>query len=855
MVEYDAATVERKWQRIWDERGTFRAERDPDCEKYYVLEMFPYPSGRIHMGHVRNYTLGDVIARYKRALGKSVLHPMGWDAFGLPAENAAKERGIHPGLWTRDNIAAMREQIRRMGFSLDWSREFATCDVEYYGAQQALFLDFLEAGLVDRQNALVNWDPVERTVLANEQVIDGRGWRSDALVERREMTQWFFRLSELADELLEAVDRLQGWPERVLAMQQNWIGRSEGLRLRFRVEPNAIAPDWKDIEVFSTRHDTLFGAGFLALSADHPLSREIETRVEGLAEFCRQCRTEARTEEALAAAEKRGFDTGLRVRHPFDQSRVLSVHVANFVLVEYGTGAIFGCAAHDQRDLEYARRYDLPVIPVVVPPGEDPKTYAIADVAYTGMGTLANSDFLDGMSVEEAKEEIVRRSEVAGIGEREITYRIRDWGISRQRYWGCPIPVVHCPECGVVPVPREGLPVVLPEDVRFDEPGNPLERHETWKNVECFHCGATASRETDTMDTFVDSSWYFARFTSPRASTPTVREETDYWMPVDQYIGGIEHAILHLLYSRYFLRLMSRHGDHVGAESEEPFTCLFTQGMVIHETYQDTAGAWVTPDKVVTEGGVARHRDTSEPVVVGPPSKMSKSKHNVVDPQHIVDSYGADTARWFMLSDSPPNRDIIWTTTGVEAAGRFLRRVWRVVTESKTGQSGDAAAEDIKALRRLAHRTVQSVGADIEAFRFNTAIARIYELVDGLGRFQGGAAAAAAARRETVDILLRVIAPMTPHLAEEAWESLGFEGLVSESRWPEFDSELTRDPEKIIPVQVNGRRRTEVRVSADCGEEEVRQAALEDEVVRRILAGREPRRVVVVPGRIVNVVV
>lgn len=853
-ARYDPATVEPKWQRVWEERGVFRATPDPAREKYYVLEMFPYPSGRIHIGHVRNYTLGDVVARYQRARGKNVFHPMGWDAFGLPAENAAMARGVHPGLWTRDNIAGMREQIRRMGFSLDWSREIATCDVEYYGAQQALFLDFLESGHIDRRNALVNWDPVERTVLANEQVIDGCGWRSGAPVERREMTQWFFRISDFAEELLAATDTLSDWPGHVVNMQRNWIGRSEGLRLSFAIESNDIAPDWNAIEVFTTRHDTVFGIGCLVLSVDHPLSRAIEDRVEGLADFARECRAEARTEQGFATAEKRGVDTGLRVRHPFDPDLSLTVYVGNYVLLEYGTGAIFVSAGHDQRDLEFARKYGVPVLPVVIPPGEDPGTFAIGDEAYTGPGTLANSRFLDGMDIETAKEEVTRRAEVAGIGRREITYRLRDWGISRQRYWGCPIPIVHCPDCGAVPVPRAELPVELPEDVRFDLPGNPLDHHDSWRKTPCPACAGPAERETDTMDTFVDSSWYFARFTAPHARTPTLREDADYWMPVDQYVGGVEHAILHLLYSRYFMRLMARSGEHVSASASEPFRRLFTQGMVIHETYRDAEGNWLAPDEVVEANGKIQRKDNGAPVTVGSPTKMSKSRHNVVDPQRIVEEFGADTARWFMLSDSPPDRDSIWSTEGVSAASRFLRRVWRVVTAPRpTG--GEASPETIDTLRRLAHRTVRRVTDDLESFRFNTAIARLHELVDGLARFEGAGAQADQAWREAVSMLLRLMAPMTPHIAEEAWMTLGESGLIAESEWPAWDAALTQEAVVAIPVQVNGRLRAEVRISGDLGEGEVGQLALANEKVQEVLAGRSPRRVVVVPGRIVNVVV
>ena len=700
---------------------------------------------------------------------------------------------------------------------------------------------------MDRRRALVNWDPVDQTVLANEQVVDGCGWRSGAPVERREMTQWFFRISDLAEDLLAAGETLEGWPERVRLMQRNWIGRSEGLRLSFELLENDLAPGWERVEVFTTRHDTIFGAGFIGLSADHPLARAIEDRFEGLAAFAQACREEARTEASIATAEKRGFRVGLRVRHPFAPDRELEVFVANFVLMEYGTGAVFGCAAHDQRDLEFARKYGLPVLPVVVPPGEDPAVWDVGQEAYVGPGTLANSDFLDGLDVEAAKEEIAGRAERAGIGARRTTYRLRDWGISRQRFWGCPIPVVHCSACGVVPVPKEDLPVALPDDAPFDKPGNPLDRHPTWKHVDCPACGAAAERETDTMDTFVDSSWYFARFTAPRAAAPTDRSEADGWLAVDQYIGGVEHAILHLLYARYFTRLMARHGGHLDSSLSEPFRQLFTQGMVLHETYRGADGAWLSPEEVEVSEAGARRRDDGTPVSVGPPTKMSKSKRNVVDPEPIIAAYGADTARWFMLSDSPPGRDFIWTAAGIEAAARFLRRLWRIATAPADGAATD---EDGLELRRAAHRAVERVTADIEALRFNTAVARIHELVEAIGRHPGGG----EARREAVRILLQLLGPMAPHIAEEAWSELGFEGLVAEAAWPRPDPELTRERMISLPVQVNGRRRAEIRMAAGSESDSVRAAALAHYAVQRALDGREPRRVIVVPDRIVNVV-
>jgi leucyl-tRNA synthetase len=679
---YDAPKREKHWQAAWEKRGIFRASEDDKRPKYYVLEMFPYPSGRIHMGHVRNYTMGDVVARYMRAKGHNVLHPMGWDAFGLPAENAAIERGVHPAKWTSDNIAAMRGQLKSMGLSLDWTRELATCDLDYYHQQQRLFLDLLKAGLVDRKTRKVNWDPVDRTVLANEQVIDGRGWRSGALIEQREQPEWVFKITDYAEDLLQALDRLERWPDKVRLMQANWIGRSEGLLVRFAVAGSA--PDGHEIiEVFTTRPDTLFGASFIAISPDHPLAKTIADRSAEARAFIAECHHHGTSAAALETLEKKGLDTALRVRHPLIEGATLPVFIANFILMEYGTGAVFGCPAHDQRDLEFARAYGLPVIPVVLPPGEDPKTFTIADEAYTGDGVMINSDFLDGLDVAAAKEAVADRlvkTKLKGkpAAARQVQYRLRDWGISRQRYWGCPIPMIHCPSCGMVPVPESDLPVKLPDDVSFDRPGNPLDHHPTWKHVKCPQCGGKATRETDTMDTFVDSSWYFARFCAPKSAEPTDIAATGYWLPVDQYIGGVEHAILHLLYARFFTRAMHKTGH---AAIDEPFRGLFTQGMVTHETYKDVHGKWLLPEEVSRKEGKAVHAKTGEKVSVGAVESMSKSKKNVVDPETIIAAYGADTARWFMLSDTPPERDIEWSAGGVEGAHRFLQRVWRLVRE------------------------------------------------------------------------------------------------------------------------------------------------------------------------------
>jgi len=857
MSRYNPKQTEARWQQAWDEAGCFTAAAQPGEEraKYYVLEMFPYPSGRIHMGHVRNYSIGDVIARYKRARGFEVLHPMGWDAFGLPAENAAAERGVHPAKWTYANIDAMRAQLKMMGLSIDWTREFATCDPEYYAHQQAIFLDFLQAGLVYRKESWVNWDPVDQTVLANEQVIDGLGWRSGAPVERRRLSQWFFRITAFSEELLAALDGLERWPEKVRLMQRNWIGRSEGAKVLFEVTGRETP-----LEVFTTRPDTLYGASFCALSPHHPLTAELAAGDPALAAFVAECDRLGTSEEAIETAEKRGYDTGLKVRHPLDPSWELPLYVANFVLMDYGTGAIFACPGHDQRDLDFARKYGLPVRPVVLPPGADPAAFAIGDEAYVGEGTIFNSDFLDGLAVEEAKRAVIERLESLGRGEGRVQFRLRDWGVSRQRYWGCPIPIVHCPDCGPLPVPREQLPIRLPDDVSFDKPGNPLAHHPSWKHTTCPQCGGAAERDTDTMDTFVDSSWYFARFCSPRTEDrPLDRAAVDRWLPVDQYIGGIEHAILHLLYSRFFTRALKATG-HLGAE--EPFAGLFTQGMIGHETYRDDQGRWLSPDEVVAgDDGTLRSAE-GRAVTRGRVEKMSKSKRNTVDPERIIETYGADTARWFMLSDSPPEREMEWTDAGIEGAWRFTQRLWRLVSEALAGNlppHGAPAPTAIEGpaleLRRQVHKTIAGVSRDIEAFHFNKAVARIYELTNAASGFRAQDAAGLWTLREACEALARLVAPMMPHLAEELWSRLGGRGLLAQSVWPEADPALARDEIVVIAVQVNGKLRAKLEQPRDADETALREAALTEPSVLKHLEGRNPRKVIVVPNRIVNVVV
>jgi len=858
---YDFRAAEPRWQAEWERHGCFHVADVPadGRPKYYVLEMFPYPSGKIHMGHVRNYTLGDVVARYKRARGYSVLHPMGWDAFGLPAENAARERRTHPAKWTWDNIAAMRAELKRMGLSLDWAREFATCDPAYYGHQQKLFLDMLAAGLVERRESWVNWDPVDGTVLANEQVIDGRGWRSGALVEKKQLSQWFLKITKFAPELLSALDGLDRWPERVRVMQANWIGRSDGARLRFDLTEPVDGIDGG--EVYTTRPDTLFGMSFLAVAPEHPLAAAAAARDPGAAGFVAECRRMGTSEAVIETMEKKGWDTGLRVRHPFMPDATFPVWIANFVLMEYGTGAIFGCPAHDQRDLDFARKYGLSVPPVVLPPGADPASFAIGDEAYVGPGVSFHSGFLDGLAApDEAKAAAIGELERLGVGAGVVNWRLRDWGVSRQRYWGCPIPVIHCAACGVVPVPETELPVRLPEDVTFERAGNPLDHHPTWKHVACPRCGRPAQRETDTCDTFVDSSWYFARYCSPHAVTPVTRAAVDHWMPVDQYIGGIEHAILHLLYSRFFTRAMKETG-HISID--EPFAGLFTQGMVTHESYRGEDGRWLYPEEVERQAdGSAVHGKTGEKVAIGRVEAMSKSKRNTVDPGAIIARFGADTARWFILSDNPPDRDMEWTEAGVVGAYRFTQRLFRLaegVAALPAGDDvGDALGAEARGLRRVTHRTIAAVTEALESFAFNVAVARIYELANAIAEAEKAADAPDLrwARREAIEMAARLSAPMMPHLAEEILSRLRPDGpLVAGLPWPKADAALAEAETVTIAVQVMGKLRGTVGVTPGAAEAEVVAAAEAEPNVARALEGKRIVKRIYVPGRIVNFVV
>ena len=842
---FDPASADPRWQAAWDEAQSFKADDASPKPRSYVLEMFPYPSGRIHIGHVRNYTMGDVLARYKRMQGFEVLHPMGWDSFGMPAENAAMEKGVHPGGWTRANIATMKTQLKRLGFAFDWSRELSTCEPDYYGHEQALFLDMYAAGLVTRKESAVNWDPVDMTVLANEQVIDGRGWRSGALVEKRKLSQWFLKITQFADELLHGLGTLDKWPEKVRLMQENWIGKSQGLQFTFHSADRQVA-----VEVFTTRPDTIFGASFVAIAAEHPIAQSLAAD-PAVADFIALCRKGGTTAAEIETQEKLGFDTGLRLKHPFDDGPELPLYIANFVLMDYGTGAVFGCPAHDQRDIDFARKYGLPVTRVVADGDLTDPVFA-GNEAYTGPGALVNSRFLDGLSVEAAKTEVITRAEHGQWGHGTTVWRLRDWGVSRQRYWGTPIPFIHCEACGVVPVPKDQLPVVLPEDVSFDIPGNPLDRHPSWKHVDCPQCGKAARRETDTLDTFTNSSWYFLRFASQPADKPFDPEVIKQWLPVEQYIGGIEHAILHLLYARFWTRALA----HIGMiDVKEPFASLFTQGMVTHETYsvmdgsvdgiQDTERLrYVSPEEIEKRDGKAFERATGRPVIVGRVIKMSKSKKNVVDPDDIIAQYGADAVRWFMLSDSPPERDLPWSEAGIEGCARFVQRLWRLF-----GQYDAAATGEDKALDRKRDQTVAAAADDITALGFNKAVARIYELTSATEK-----AAPSASRSAAIRTILLLVAPMMPHLAEEAWAAIGETGLIADAAWPPVDPALLVEDEVTIAIQVLGKLRDTVTVPKGMAREELEALALASEKVQRALDGKAVKKVIVVPDRLVNLV-
>ena len=862
MTQYKATEIEQKWQARWQKAKCFEAELDTSRPKYYVLEMFPYPSGRIHMGHVRNYTLGDVVARYKRAQGFNVLHPMGWDAFGLPAENAAMEHGDHPADWTHANIAAMRDQLKKMGLSYDWRREFATCDADYYRFEQKMFLDFVKAGLAYRKESWVNWDPIENTVLANEQVVNGCGWRSGAPVERRRLSQWFLKITAFAQELLDAIESLDRWPDKVRLMQHNWLGRSKGALVRFPLIGNNNN-DNDSIDVFTTRPDTLYGAGFMAISPMHPLAMRLAETDPNLRAFLDECNRMGTSEAAIEAAEKKGYQTKLKAQHPFDKDWHLPIYVANFVLMDYGTGALFGCAAHDQRDLDFARKYDLPVIPVVLPKDTDPEHFTITDEAYTGDGTIYQSDFLNGLDVESAITAAIAKLEELGMGSGKISWRLRDWGVSRQRYWGCPIPIIHCKKCGLVPVPEADLPVTLPKDVEFNQTGNPLDHHPTWKHTSCPQCGDTATRETDTFDTFFESSWYFLRFADPNPNIAFSKEAMAYWLPVDQYIGGVEHAVLHLLYSRFFTRALTTCGY---LDLAEPFDGMMTQGMVCHQTFQNAKGQWLFPEDVIKKDDIWQQRANGTQAQAGRIEKMSKSKRNVVDPDKIINSYGADTARLFMLSDSPPERDMEWTNAGVEGANRFLNRLFRLSNgDDKTRpfapkdapmpDAPDALDDAAKTLIKTTHQTIASISEDIERFRFNRAVAALYSLSNAISCCDADTPAQNWARRFGIEILARLLAPIAPHIAEEMWHQLGHSELLATKAWPKADTTWLTTESIAMPVQINGKLRATLTIAPDSDPERIKAEALKLDGIQKHLGTATPKKIIVVPNRIINVVI
>lgn len=815
-VQYNPQQLEADIQKTWDDQQTFVVNEDSDKEKYYCLSMFPYPSGKLHMGHVRNYTIGDVISRFQRMQGKNVLQPMGWDAFGLPAENAAMQNQVAPAKWTYENIDYMRNQLKSLGLGYDWTREVATCHPEYYRWEQWLFTKLMEEGLVYRKLSVVNWDPVDMTVLANEQVIDGKGWRSGATVERKEIAQWFLRITDYAEELLEGLDKLDGWPEQVKTMQKNWIGKSTGLQISFPIEGQD-----GNLDVYTTRPDTLMGVTYLAVAADHPLSQKASINNEPLAAFIEECSHVSTAEADMETMEKKGVDTGIRVQHPIT-GEIVPVWAANFVLMGYGTGAVMSVPAHDQRDYEFAKAYDLPIKAVIAPNADEMAD--VSEQAFTEKGILVNSGQFDGLKSKQALHEMAKALGEKDLGEKQTNYRLRDWGISRQRYWGCPIPVIYCPACGALPVPEEQLPVKLPEDVVPDGSGSPLVKLDSFKNCECPQCGGRATRETDTFDTFFESSWYHARYTSKDNSEAMLDERADYWAPVDQYIGGIEHAILHLLYARFFHKLMRDQGL---VKSDEPFKNLLTQGMVLLDG-----------------------------------SKMSKSKGNTVDPQGLIEQFGADTVRLFIMFAAPPEQSLEWSDKGVEGGYRFLNRVWRQVHSHleiglvNSATSSEGLEKPAKALRLKLHETLQKVTDDMgRRQHFNTAIAACMELTNEVSKFTAESAEDRAVLQEALETLVLMLSPMTPHMAQSLWESLGKTGLIVDASWPAVDESALVKSEIELMVQVNGKLRGKIEISAEADKETILTAAKADESVQKFIDGKDIVKEIVVPGRLVNLVV
>lgn len=827
---YPFRSVEKKWQEYWLKYNSFNVMDYDTSSKAYILEMLPYPSGRIHMGHVRNYAIGDAIARFYKAKGFRVLHPMGWDAFGLPAENAALERKVHPKTWTYQNINDMKEQLMSLGLSYDWGRELATCGPEYYGLEQEIFLDFYDSGLVYRKESMVNWDPVENTVLANEQVINGRGWRSNAVVERKNLTQWSIKITNYAQELLDDLKKLNGWPEKVLKMQENWIGRSEGASVNFTVEGRT-----EELEIYTTRPETLFGASFIAIAPQHPLAQVLNN--PELKAFIDKCSKTVSTEEAISTIEKKGFNTGLFAIHPLSKNIKIPIYVANFVVIDYGAGALFGCPAHDARDFEFANLYNLPILRVVE---------SAQPLPYTDLeGKMINSDFLNGLSVSDAKEKIIQTLETNKVGKRKINFRLRDWLVSRQRYWGCPIPIIHCSTCGVVKVPKDQLPIKLPEDVTFDQPGNPLDRHPTWKHVNCPQCKSKAVRDTDTLDTFFESSWYFMRYCCPNSKTPIDKDICESWLPVDWYIGGVEHAVLHLLYARFFTKALRDCGY---LNVDEPFINLLTQGMVCHATYKDKDNQWLYPTEVEkNEHGQTVKISDQSTVTVGRTEKMSKSKRNLVDPQSIIDSYGADAARLFILSDTPPDRDFEWGEEGLDGAWRYLNRLWRLFQEKLLTYNQLNGEKDLQ-LRKLTHQTLSKITQAYEQNSFNKAIALCRELTRHIEDHLNNCSTTVI--REASQILLQTLAPIVPHLTCEVWHQMEYEKKIND--WTDADTNLAAMEEVNIAVQINGKFRGVFITSADSSEANLETMAMSLPAIQKFIEGKVIKKVIIVPNRLVN---
>lgn len=833
---YNHKTAEKKWQEAWQKAEIFKFQHSVERQKYYVLEMFPYPSGKIHMGHLRNYTIGDCVARYKTLSGFNVLHPMGFDAFGLPAENAALEHKIHPQDWTISNMETMKGELKSIGLSVDWSRELATCLPDYYKHEQKIFTDFVKAGLAYQKKSFVNWDPVDQTVLANEQVIDGRGWRSGALVEKKELNQWFLKVSEFSEELLSELKNLDGWDERVLSMQEKWIGKSEGLTLAFDV----VGQD-QQLSVYTTRPDTIFGASFLAISAHHPLALELAKHNQEVQAFIDDCNKSAIDEQTIEKQEKKGFKSGIKVYHPFDKEWQLDVYIANFVLMEYGTGAIFGCPAHDERDFEFATKYNLPIRQVVAPQSGQEVT-----LPYKEDGVMIHSKFLDGLTCDEAKKHIITLAQEGGFGEKKINYRLRDWGVSRQRYWGCPIPMLYLEDGSVVPVPQEELPVELPKDVEFNGNGNPLDLHPTWKHTT--YKGQKATRETDTFDTFFESSWYFLRFASNPQDKAFDKDEVNALLPVDQYIGGVEHAVLHLLYARFFTKALKKCGY---LDFAEPFKNLLTQGMVCHETYKDKAtGKWLFPDEALSK--------PQDQVIVGRSEKMSKSKKNTVEPVRIVQSYGADTARLFMLSDSPASRDLEWSESGIDGCWKYINRLWKLVMTNLSQETGEFEVKDLTkeqlAIVKMTHKTIAAVQTEYERMGFNSAIAKIREFSNALEKFNAQSYIDHNIMQFALKNLVILFAPIMPHLAEELWEKLGQTGFVTQATFPTFDATLVVDDVAKVALQVCGKLRDVIEVAKGLTKEELEKMALDNDNVKRFIDSKDIKRVIVVPDKLVNIV-